>query len=80
MSVSWMKPLIKLGSMRQLNDQDVWFLGYEFNHSVLHDKFKQVRGTVVRRLLKANAVDLVIISMLGILELVASMDRSWLVV
>ena len=72
MSVSWMGPLISLGNTRQLNDQDVWFLGYEFHHSVLHDTFKELRGTVVRRLLKANAIDLIIISILGILELMAS--------
>ena len=76
MTVSWMSPLISLGKIRQLNDQDVWFLGFEFHHSVLHDTFKELQGTVVRRLLWANGVDLVIISTLAILELVASMNKS----
>lgn len=71
MTVSWMKPLIALGSTRQLNDQDVWTLSYEFQHRKLHDQFRQMRGSVLRRVLVANRVDLVFISLLGILELSA---------
>lgn len=72
MSVSWMSPLISLGIARQLNDADVWDLGYEFKHRMLHDRFRELRGTVLRRLLVANGIDLALISLLAILELVAS--------
>ncbi len=37
MSVSWMAPLMNLGNKRQLNDEDVWSLGYEFKHRLLHE-------------------------------------------
>ncbi len=76
MSVSWMAPLIKLGNKRQLNDEDVWNLGYEFSHRTLHDEFRELKGSVLRRLIVANGLDLFIISMLSIIELVASV-YSW---
>ena len=75
MSVSWMTPLIALGSTKQLNDEDVWSLAFEFQHGILHDSFRQLKGSVVRRLITANGFDLVIISSLAVLELLASMDR-----
>lgn len=74
MTVSWMTPLISLGSVRQLNDEDVWSLAFEFQHSILHDRFRELKGSVVRRLIAANGLDLVIISSLGVLELLASMQ------
>ncbi|KAF7503016.1 hypothetical protein GJ744_004723 [Endocarpon pusillum] len=71
MTISWMEPLISLGAKRQLNDQDVWQLGYEFQHKRLHDKFRELRGTVLRRVLEANKIDLVLVSFLGLVELLA---------
>lgn len=70
-----MAPLIRLGNERQLNDEDVWLLSYEFQHRVLHDRFRELKGSVLRRLVEANGVDLVIISGLSVLELFASMNR-----
>lgn len=72
MTVSWMSPLISVGKTRQLNDDDVWSLGYEFQHRQLHDAFRELHGTVVRRLLRANWHDLVILTVLAILELAAN--------
>ncbi|KAG9908409.1 ABC bile acid transporter, partial [Aureobasidium melanogenum] len=72
MTVSWMSPLISVGKTRQLNDDDVWSLGYEFQHHHLHDAFRELHGTVVRRLLYANWHDLVILTVLAILELAAN--------
>jgi hypothetical protein len=72
MSVTWMSPLISLGNKRQLNDEDVWDLGYEFKHRILHDTFSSLGGSVFKRLLRANGLDLLIISTLSIIELVTS--------
>lgn len=68
MTVSWMTPLIQTGYKRQLDDDDVWQLGYEFQHRGLHANFRRLKGTVMQRLLTANGIDLVIITSLGILE------------
>jgi ABC-type multidrug transport system fused ATPase/permease subunit len=70
MTVSWMTPLIRTGFRRQLEDADVWQLGYEFQHRGLHAQFRRLKGTVMQRLLTANGIDLVIITTLGILETV----------
>ena len=75
MTVSWMSPLMALGSKRQLNDEDVWSLGLEFQHKALHENFRVLKGSVIRRLLVANGIDLVIITSLGILEIVARRYR-----
>lgn len=72
MSVSWMSSLIAIGSSRQLNDEDVWQLSLEFQHRILHDKFRELGGSVVRRLLVANGLDLVILLCLGVLEAFSS--------
>lgn len=71
LTVSWMTPLIRTGNQRQLHDEDVWQLPYEFHHSRLHENFRQLKGTVIQRLIKANGIDLVILTFLGLLELVA---------
>lgn len=72
MSVSWMSPLISVGSKRQLNSEDVWKLGFEFQHRLLHQKFRELSGSVVRRLLAANGFDLLILLVLGTVEAISS--------
>ena len=61
LTVSWLTPLISLGRKRQLSEEDVWFLGYEFQHQRLHERFRQIKGSVLGRVLKANAVDVLIV-------------------
>ncbi|KAK4953013.1 hypothetical protein LTR10_008718 [Elasticomyces elasticus] len=72
MTVSWMMPLIRTGNKRQIEDEDVWQLGYEFQHRRLHENFRLLKGTVVQRLVQANGIDLVILTLLGLLELAAN--------
>lgn len=72
MSVSWMSPLIAIGYTRQLHDEDVWSLSYEFQHRILHQRFRELGGSVVRRLLSANGIDLAILSFLGVVEALSS--------
>ncbi|EKG12941.1 Putative ABC transporter protein [Macrophomina phaseolina MS6] len=73
LSVSWMSPLIARGYRRQLNDDDVWFLPYDFQHARLHVLFRELKGSVVKRLLVANGLDLIITTSLGILESAANL-------
>ncbi|KAJ5549504.1 hypothetical protein N7513_006738 [Penicillium frequentans] len=70
LTVSWMAPLISLGRKRQLNEPDVWFLGFEFQHKRLHEKFRRMRGSVLARVLKANSLDVLIISAVATVQLV----------
>ncbi|KAL8937478.1 MAG: hypothetical protein Q9211_003671 [Gyalolechia sp. 1 TL-2023] len=76
MTVSWMTPMISVGSQRQLNDEDVWQLSFEFQHQLLHQKFRELGGSVVRRLLQANGLDLIILLSLGTIEALSSKSCS----
>lgn len=78
MTVSWMAPLIKIGYKRQLHDSDVWFLAYEFHHERIHQYFRDVRGTVLARLLKANGLDLLIATGLSVIETLAELAEPLL--
>ncbi|KAJ5662533.1 uncharacterized protein N7477_010149, partial [Penicillium maclennaniae] len=69
LTVSWMAPLISLGRLRKLNEADVWLLGYEFQHQRLHEKFRRIRGAVLGRLLKANGLDILIISAIATIQM-----------
>jgi hypothetical protein len=73
MTVSWMSPLIALGKTRQLHDEDVWDLAYEFQHRLLLDKFRELHGSILRRLLEANGLDLILVSIFSTIEVCASM-------
>ncbi|OJD36754.1 abc transporter [Diplodia corticola] len=73
LTVSWMTPLIARGAKRQLNDGDVWFLPYDFQHGRLHTLFRELKGSVVKRLLLANGLDLIITTTLAILESAANL-------
>ncbi|CAG8197715.1 unnamed protein product [Penicillium olsonii] len=70
LTVSWMAPLISTGRKRQLNEDDVWLLGFDFQHSRLHEKFRRLRGSVLGRLLRANGIDVFIISTISITQLI----------
>lgn len=73
MTVTWMTPLIGLGAGRQLHSEDVWSLPYQFQHGRLYRLFHNVKGTVTSRVVKVNAPDLIITSILGILDSLLSM-------
>lgn len=73
LTVSWMSPLISLGSSRQLHEPDVWTLGYQFLHRPLHDVFQEVRGSMIWRIVQANGLDIAITSLLGLIELLMNL-------
>ncbi|CAI7641157.1 unnamed protein product [Penicillium discolor] len=70
LTVSWMAPLISTGCKRQLHEQDVWLLGFDFQHSRLHEKFRRLRGSVLSRLLRANGIDVFIISTISLVQMI----------
>lgn len=72
MSVSWLSPLIAKGMTRKIDDEDVWDLGFDFKHARLHSAFRTLRGSVTKRLLVANGMDLVRTTLLAFIQLAAS--------
>lgn len=73
MSVSWMGPTVTTARARQLHDEDVWTLPLEFQHSRLHRQFRDVKGSVLVRALKANAPDLILTTLLNVVEALCSL-------
>ena len=76
MSVSWMEPLIKKGVTRQMEDEDIWDLGWEFKHARLHEAFRALPGSVTRRVFVANGMDLVRTTAMGVGRLWTSKYRT----
>jgi hypothetical protein len=72
MTVAWMAPLIQEGYKRQLDDEDVWDLPYEFKHALLHRTFRTLRGSVTRRVFVANGMDVIRTTIMGLVRLAAS--------
>ncbi|KAF2720869.1 putative ABC transporter [Polychaeton citri CBS 116435] len=61
--ISWMGPLISIGAKRQLHEEDVWQLPLDWHHRLLHANFRSLKQrTVLRRVIRANAVDLSILT------------------
>ncbi|KAL4870295.1 hypothetical protein BDV12DRAFT_166091 [Aspergillus spectabilis] len=77
-TVSWMAPLMAVGKKRQLDEGDVWSLGFEFQHKRLHEKFRQLQGSVIGRLLQANGIDILIISMISIIQIICEFSTPLL--
>ncbi|KAF9876377.1 ABC bile acid [Colletotrichum karsti] len=74
MTVSWMGPMIARGSEKQLHETDVWQLPFEFQHDRLHTLFRDLRGTMMTKLISANGMDLIIQSCLGMIETAANLS------
>ncbi|EMD64693.1 hypothetical protein COCSADRAFT_87739 [Bipolaris sorokiniana ND90Pr] len=73
MTVSWMEPLIKKGKTRQMEDSDIWDLGWEFKHARLHDAFGALEGSVTRKVFVANGMDLLRTTFLNVVRLCATL-------
>lgn len=69
LTVSWLSPLISIGRKRTINESDVWLLAFEFQHKRLHEQFRRLKGSLLRRLLDANGIDVCIVALLAILQM-----------
>lgn len=73
MSVGWMGTIVKTGYQRQLHDEDIWRLPLEFQHDRLHRLFRDIEGSVLLRILKVNAPDLILTTILGSIESICAL-------
>lgn len=67
-TVSWIEPVLSLSGKQEINGGDVWALGYDYKHALLHEKFRQLEGSVFQRLMKANGLEILITAVLGVCE------------
>lgn len=72
LTVYWMFPLILKGKSRKLNEEDVWLLGFQFQHRRLFDAFQMLKGSVMAKLIWANSIDILIISTLTLIDMTCS--------
>ncbi|KAI1107856.1 canalicular multispecific organic anion transporter 1 [Jackrogersella minutella] len=75
MTVSWMSSLISRGYKSTLEDEDVWSLPYEFQHQRLHMLFRDLKGSLIKRLIVANGLDLFIITFLAVIETASNLSN-----
>lgn len=68
LTISWTKHLIGAASSRELKDQDVWSLPFEFHHEQLHERFRKLKGTMFMRLMQANGLDCLIIFFTSVIQ------------
>jgi hypothetical protein len=72
MTVAWMAPMVQEGYKRQLDDEDVWDLPWEFKHARLHQTFRQLPGSVTKRVFTANGMDLIRTTTMNLVRLGSS--------
>lgn len=70
LTVSWLAPLLSVGKTRLINESDVWGLPLSFQHGVLIDGMKLLRGSLLRRVIRANAIDLVLLIIMSFFDMV----------
>lgn len=78
MSASWVAPLLDVGRKRQLEDSDVWRLPYEFQHAHLFAAFRDLKGSVIGRVFRANWIDVAILWSLACVELATTYSNPFI--
>lgn len=68
-TVAWIGPILSLGKKRKLEKEDVWSLPYEFETARLARAFRELQGSVLRRLLRANRVDICVLILTAFIRL-----------
>ncbi|KAL6824120.1 hypothetical protein V8C40DRAFT_247358 [Trichoderma camerunense] len=74
-TMSWVNPLAALCRKREITEEDVWQLPYEFQHSRLYMAFRDLQGKLLLCLIEANGLDLSIATSLAVSERVAEVSN-----
>ncbi|GFP51905.1 pleiotropic ABC efflux transporter of multiple drugs YBT1 [Trichoderma asperellum] len=74
-SMSWVNPLAKACRKREITEEDVWQLPFEFQHTRLYMAFRELKGKLLLCLIEANGLDLSIATSLAIAERVAEVSN-----
>ncbi|KAL6867130.1 hypothetical protein J3F83DRAFT_715388 [Trichoderma novae-zelandiae] len=73
-TMSWVNPLALLCRKREIAEDDVWQLPFEFQHFRLYMAFRELRGKLLPCLIRANGLDLTIATLLAVSERVAEVS------
>lgn len=70
LTMSWVSPLLVVAKERQIDQQDVWARAYEYRNEYIAKSTSDWRGsTLLKNLLKVNAVDTGIVLLLSAMAL-----------
>ncbi|KOS22220.1 ATP-dependent bile acid permease [Escovopsis weberi] len=88
-TMTWVYPLARLCRKKEISEEDVWQLPFEFQHSRLYMAFRELEGRLLPCLVRANGLDLLVATALMVAtkvaevttirltsELYAALDRS----
>ncbi|KAJ6786656.1 hypothetical protein PWT90_03596 [Aphanocladium album] len=67
-TMSWVNPLATLCRTREITEEDVWQLPFDFQHTRLYMVFREVKGRLLPCLIEANGLDLFVSTSLAIVE------------
>jgi hypothetical protein len=70
LTVSWLSPLISVGKTRLINESDVWTLPLSFQHGPLIDAMKLLRGSLLGRVIRANAIDIILLLIMSFFDMI----------
>ncbi|KAK1242395.1 hypothetical protein MKX07_000381 [Trichoderma sp. CBMAI-0711] len=74
-TMSWVNPLALLCRKREITEDDVWQLPFEFQHFRLYMAFRELQGKLLPCLIRANGLDLTIATLLAVSERVAEVSN-----
>lgn len=67
-TMMWVNPLAKISLSRDITEEDVWQLPFDFQHTRLYMAFRELQGRLLTCLIEANGLDLFISTTLAITE------------
>ncbi|KAJ6443800.1 ABC transporter [Purpureocillium lavendulum] len=74
-TMKWVFPLARLCRGKEIGEEDVWQLPFEFQHTRLYMAFRELEGKLLPCLIEANGLDLSIATVLAIVEKVAEVSN-----
>ncbi|KAH7162199.1 hypothetical protein B0J13DRAFT_3347 [Dactylonectria estremocensis] len=74
-TMSWVYPLAGAAKRREITVEDVWQLPFEFQHTRLYMAFRELEGKLLPCLIEANGLDLVIATLLSVVEKVTEVSN-----
>ena len=74
-AMTWVFPLARICRHKEITEEQVWQLPFEFQHTRLYMAFRELKGNLIPCLIEANGLDLSIATLLAIVEKVAEVSN-----
>ncbi|KAF7553816.1 hypothetical protein G7046_g6991 [Stylonectria norvegica] len=74
-TVSWVYSLARMARKKDIADEDIWQLPFEFQHTRLYMAFRELKGNLLPCLIEANGLDLFLSTSLAVIEKVSEVSN-----